>query len=78
MDRVLADIKGDEVHVYIDDILMCTESIERHCEVLEEVLTRLKNANLCLKAKKCTRLAESVPFLGHVIDKKGVHRTRIR
>lgn len=36
MDRVLGELKGPEVSVYLDDILIATETEERHLEVLEE------------------------------------------
>ncbi|EYC34920.1 hypothetical protein Y032_1273g3795, partial [Ancylostoma ceylanicum] len=38
MDRVLGDLKDREVFVYIDDILIATESEERHYDVLLHVL----------------------------------------
>lgn len=38
MDRVLGERKDKEVFVYMDDILIATESEQRHFEVLREVL----------------------------------------
>lgn len=37
MDKVLCDMKDKEVFVYIDDILIATESEERHVEVVSKV-----------------------------------------
>lgn len=51
MDRVLGERRDKEVFVYIDDILIATESEERHYEVLREVLQALREANLKLKAQ---------------------------
>ncbi|EYC14484.1 hypothetical protein Y032_0040g234 [Ancylostoma ceylanicum] len=38
MEHVLGDLKGPEVSVYIDDILIATDSAERHVQVLKRVL----------------------------------------
>ncbi|XGW13215.1 hypothetical protein V3C99_013667, partial [Haemonchus contortus] len=73
MDRVLKGLElEDEVFVYIDDILIATESVERHYVVLRKVFEALGKANLRLKPQKCTFFRESVSFLGHYIDKDGV------
>ncbi|KAK6012382.1 zinc knuckle [Ostertagia ostertagi] len=73
MDMVLKGLElEDEVFVYIDDILVATESIERHYVVLRRVFEALRKANLRLKPQKCTFFRESVSFLGHYIDKDGV------
>eukprot|EP00121_Abeoforma_whisleri_P014287 Awhi_evm1s13176 len=42
----------DNVTVYIDDILIASVSIEKHKEVVEEVIKRLNKANLKLNLEK--------------------------
>nr|GEU87854.1 hypothetical protein [Tanacetum cinerariifolium] len=44
-----------------------------HEKHLKTILERLKNENLYLKFLKCDFRLESVHFLGHVIDSKGVY-----
>ena len=39
--------------VFIDDILIFTESEEGHDEIVKEVLRKLKENDLFLKAEKC-------------------------
>uniref|UniRef100_A0A7I4Z6K0 RNA-directed DNA polymerase n=1 Tax=Haemonchus contortus TaxID=6289 RepID=A0A7I4Z6K0_HAECO len=73
MNTVLGDLLGCEVFCYIDDIMVCTTSKQRHLQLLEEVFQRLTKAGLRLKAKKCHLLKSKVAFLGHVIDGDGVH-----
>ncbi|EYC11418.1 hypothetical protein Y032_0050g1903 [Ancylostoma ceylanicum] len=73
MDAVLSDLLGKEVFCYIDDIMICTDTRERHIELLREVCKRMRKAGLKLKAKKCVLLQTSVTFLGHIIDVEGVH-----
>lgn len=70
MDSVLCDLKNGEVFVYIDDILIATDSMGRHYEVLKLVIEALLEANLRLKPQKCVLLEDQVTFLGH---KDGVH-----
>lgn len=51
-------IKGlrldDEVFVYIDDILVATESLDRHCTVLRLVLKRCGKPTSALSLKNAT------------------------
>lgn len=56
MDLVIGDlaIEDQEVFVYIDDVLIATETLPRHFEVLEMVLSAMRKANLKLKPQKCS------------------------
>ncbi|KAL6738274.1 hypothetical protein Aduo_011837 [Ancylostoma duodenale] len=73
MDRVLGKLKDREVFVYIDDILIATKSEERHYKVLLHVLRALDEANLKLKPQKCVIMEEKIAFLGHQVDRNGIH-----
>ena len=55
----------DGVHNFIDDILIHTTSWEKHLEVLKELLSRLRKANMKAKPSKCSIAQESLDFLGH-------------
>ncbi|THH06470.1 hypothetical protein EW145_g4066 [Phellinidium pouzarii] len=52
------------VIIYIDDILIFTETMEENDEVVEEVLRRLLENDLFLKPEKCKFGQMSVEFLG--------------
>ena len=71
MESLLQDIPS--VIVYIDDILISGQSEEEHLQLLERVLDRLETAGLRLKREKCLLMAELVEYLGHRIDKNGLH-----
>ncbi|WKX95325.1 hypothetical protein Q1695_012070 [Nippostrongylus brasiliensis] len=73
VDTVLHDLLGEEVFCYIDDIIICTESRDRHIELLKKVCGKLQEASLKLKAQKCVLLQRKVAFLGHMVDERGVH-----
>lgn len=73
MDTVLEDVLGSGVFCYIDDIMVFTQTKDRHLQLLNEVFTKLVKAGLRLKAQKCYLLKQKVSFLGHIVDGDGVH-----
>ena len=72
MDMVLGDLLGNGVYVYIDDLILCTDTIEEHIALLKEVLKRLRKAGLKLKLKKCNFLRSKIEYLGHTLSKEGI------
>ena len=72
MDLVLAGIKWKSCLVYIDDIIVFSETFEKHIKDLEELFERLSNFNLKLKASKCFFCKKSVEYLGHIVSKNGI------
>ncbi|XGW34292.1 hypothetical protein V3C99_018270 [Haemonchus contortus] len=73
MHSVLHSLQGDEVSCYLDDIIVATATKGRHMVVLGKVLERLRSANLKLNPKKCILMEPKVEFLGHVLDRDGLH-----
>ncbi|GJY87479.1 putative reverse transcriptase domain-containing protein [Tanacetum coccineum] len=73
MNRVCKSYLDKFVIVFIDDILIYSKSKEEHEEHLKTILELLKKEQLYVKFSKCDFWLESVQFLGHVIDSKGVH-----
>ncbi|KAK3507868.1 hypothetical protein QTP70_002197 [Hemibagrus guttatus] len=72
MHTVLREFLHKSVLVYIDDILIYSWSLAEHRRHVEEVLQRLQDYHLFLKAEKCVFHQPSVHFLGYVIDHSGV------
>ena len=73
IDRVLGPALEPHVFVYLDDIIISTETFEKHCEVLNEVLRRLKEAGLSLNKEKCQVGLPELKYLGYVVNKHGLH-----
>ena len=71
MDTVLEGIP--HMICYIDDILVTGTSNANHLQNLATVLERLEKHGLRLKKEKCSFLQNSVEYLGHKIDAKGLH-----
>ncbi|KAL0147986.1 hypothetical protein M9458_056713 [Cirrhinus mrigala] len=68
--EVLREFLHKFVVVYIDDILIYSRSEAEHHHHVAEVLQRLRNHQLYLKAEKCSFHLSSVQFLGY-IDQQG-------
>ena len=63
--NVLAVLIGPSVLVYLDDIIIFSETLDEHLYKLTFFLDRLREYNLKLKQKKCLFLCDSIKFLGH-------------
>ncbi|GBG69856.1 hypothetical protein CBR_g4683 [Chara braunii] len=72
MDKVLREQIGRFVVVYLDDILIFSESMEEHLKHLEEVLAVLKKTQLHLNLEKSEFGKDSVIYLGHRLSAAGL------
>ena len=72
METVLRGMQWERAVLYLDDIIVFSDSIEEHLKRLEEILQRLRAANLMLKPKKCHFFKRQVEFLGHIVSQDGV------
>ena len=73
--RVMQTVLRKELNkfcmVYIDDIIIFSNTIEEHIEHVKAVLTALHKHKFFAKLSKCKFLVEEIDFLGHVITKDG-------
>ena len=72
MDRVLCGMRWSRCLVYLDDVISFGKTISEALLRLEEVLARLSEFGLQLKAKKCTFMQTEVAFLGHIVGRTGL------
>jgi len=72
MNRIFRPYLDQFVVVFIDDILIYSESREEHAEHLRVVLGILREHQLYGKLSKCEFWLEEVQFLGHVISAQGI------
>ena len=72
MDSVLGHLGTEYVLVYLDDVLIFSRTFEEHLQHLRRVLGCLRDANLCVKLKKCYFAQKKTGYLGHVISGDGI------
>ena len=75
MNKLMKDLIGKGVYVYLDDILIYSKTFEEHLTILTEVLKRLEEANMKLNATNCQLFKKQVEYLGHVITTEGMDQT---
>ncbi|KAJ9545033.1 hypothetical protein OSB04_024740 [Centaurea solstitialis] len=73
MNRVCRPYLDKFVIVFIDDILIYSQSKEDHEQHLKLILELLKAEKLYAKFSKCEFWIREVHFLGHVVNKEGIH-----
>ena len=72
MEECLGELNMKICVIYLDDLIIFSNSFEQHLERLDIVLTRLQQCNLKLSADKCYFFQERVKFLGHVVSRDGI------
>jgi len=72
INRIFRPYLDQFVVVFIDDILIYSESKEEHADHLRVVLEVLREDKLYGKLSKCEFWLDEVQFLGHVISDQGI------
>lgn len=72
MDKVFRDQIGRNVEVYVNDMVVKSQSINQHAVDLEEVLAQVRRYDMRLNLEKGTFGIEGGKFLGFMITHKGI------
>jgi len=73
MNELLRDIiNTGRVVVFIDDVIVGTESEKGHDELVAEIIKRLEENDLYVKPEKCKWKVREVEILGVVIEPNGI------
>src|SRR6266540_3971232 len=67
MNYVLHDYLNDFVIIYLDDILVCSDTFDEYLTYLRKVFLKLREANLVIKLKKYKFEQRKIKFLRHTI-----------
>jgi hypothetical protein len=65
MELAMARLSRDEMEIYLDDIIVFSETLEEYVIRLERVLKKLSETNLTIEPKKCQFLKHEARILGH-------------
>jgi len=69
---LFADLKGNFVFSYLDDLVVFSRSVQEHSEHLCVVLQRLREAGFTINPDKVVIAAEEIKYLGHVLSSRGI------
>lgn len=73
MDRVLGGGELEpKVFIYLDDIIIISDTFEEHLNLLREVARRLGQANLSINIEKSKFCVSEVPYLGYILSTNGL------
>ena len=72
MDRVLQGLWWSRCLVYLDDIISFGSTFDDAFASLTLIFERLWSYGLQLKSTKCHLFRTSVPFLGHIVGRRGL------
>ena len=73
MEQCVGDLHLNEVLVFLDDLIVFSDTLEKHETRLIKVLTCLREYRLKLSPEKCHFFRNSVKYLGHIVGAQKVH-----
>jgi len=72
MTAALCEHLGKICHIYLDDIIVWSDTITEHIEHIDMVMKSLRDAHLYCNPNKCKFFKKEVDFLGHHISSRGI------
>ena len=67
LDIILSGYKWKSCLVYLDDVIIYSNTVEDHMRHVKAILGALKAAGITLKFSKCELFTDTVKYLGHII-----------
>jgi hypothetical protein len=74
--QVLRGLMHDGCELYLDDCMIHAPTLDIYLKRLRQVFLRFRENNITLNPLKCRLGLPKVEFVGHTIDKNGLHFTR--
>lgn len=72
VDRVIGCDLEPYVFVYLDDIIIATDSYDRHFDILKKLAMRIKTAGLTISVTKSRFCMKSLRYLGYIVGEAGI------
>lgn len=73
VDQILGPELKPNVFVYLDDVMVVSNSFERHLEILDTIFKMFFEAGLTLSKEKCMFCKPELRYLGYVVGSNGLH-----
>jgi Reverse transcriptase (RNA-dependent DNA polymerase)/RNase H-like domain found in reverse transcriptase len=72
MTAALREHLGKICHIYLDDIIIWSNTVAEHARHIELIMASLRKARLYCNPNKCNFFQREVDFLGHHISERGI------
>jgi len=73
MDEIFKDMIFKDLVIYIDDIIIFSDTYDEHLSTLWKVLQQLLDEKFWLKASKCQFFTKRIDILEHILTPDGLH-----
>nr|CAD2179625.1 unnamed protein product [Meloidogyne enterolobii] len=70
MDKLIIGIPG--VYAYLDDVIICSKTLEDHKLSLLRIFERIEDWGLKIQLDKCKFFQKKLKFLGHIVSDIGI------
>jgi len=74
MNEVLRGYLDDFVRVYLDDIVVFSNTTDEHQCHLDKILERLQRHGLTCNTEKCSFGSTEISFLGYLVTSDGIDK----
>ncbi|KII66298.1 Retrovirus-related Pol polyprotein [Thelohanellus kitauei] len=72
MESLFSELHRTPILVYLDDIIVFTDSETKPIQAIKQIFQILRNANLKIKPSKCRFLQKEIIYLAYIIGEKGI------
>jgi hypothetical protein len=72
MNTLFASLLRNGVLIFMDDILIYSETLEQHYVLLKQVFDIIRENQFFVKLSKCSFVQQRIEYLGHCISAEGV------
>ena len=72
MNEVLKEFLAKFVIVHLDDIIICSKTLEEHLVHIRKVFDKLREEKLLINLKKCSFVKNELMYLGFVVLAEGL------
>lgn len=72
MDKLFGPESDNNLFCYLDDLIIVSDTFEKHIAMLEKVFQQLRYAGLTINLKKSEFCKSRLRYLGFIVDEKGL------